>query len=160
MERAKSINGITALDQFVEALGGVEIVISNKLPLRCGWLPITSFIDYCHNSTALITDGPGACSPMIHKMPSSRPEHTQVTFELPSSLWADRVYVVGNFNHWSQTTTPLTQARDGIWRATVELFEGQQYQFRYLINGTWTADFQADGFVGGEGIPYSLINLL
>jgi len=96
---------------------------------------------------------------MIHKTVSPRPAHAQVTFELPASLWADKVFVVGDFNHWSATSTPLTQTRDGVWRATVELPIGQQYQFRYWVNGAWTADGQADGFVSHEGLSNSILSL-
>ena len=97
---------------------------------------------------------------MVLKAFSPVTEHTRITFELPSSLWADRVYVVGDFNHWSQTSTPLTQARDGAWRATLDLPIGKQYQFYYLINGRSHADNQADGFANAEReFPTSLIKL-
>lgn len=88
---------------------------------------------------------------MVHKLHSPLANHRRVLFELPSSLWADRVFVVGNFKQGAQVRTPLTQARDGVWRATLDLPVGRQYQFHYLVNGAWTADFHADGFVPGEG---------
>ena len=64
---------------------------------------------------------------MVRKMASPEVNHVCVLFELPSSLWADRVFVVGDFNQRSPTRTPLVQASDGAWRATLDLPAGQQY---------------------------------
>lgn len=83
---------------------------------------------------------------MIHKQPSSYPGHVRVIFELPSCLWADRIYLVGDFNQWNEQATPMHQGRDGVWRAMVDLPAGQQFQFRYLIDGQWKTDYHADGF--------------
>ncbi len=81
---------------------------------------------------------------MIYKAASPLPKHVRVTFELPASLWAGQVYVVGDFNRWSDHATPLQQARDGAWRATVDLPTGRCYEFRYLIDGQWRMDAQTD----------------
>lgn len=97
---------------------------------------------------------------MIGKTLSPLVGHARIQFELPASLWADRVFVVGDFNQWCPTSTPLTQARDGAWRAVLDLPTGHQYYFRYLVNGEWRAEFQADGFATAEGLPTSFINLL
>jgi 1,4-alpha-glucan branching enzyme len=37
----------------------------------------------------------------------------RVTFTLPDSVWADRVYLVGDFNQWSRTSHPFQRDRDG-----------------------------------------------
>lgn len=83
---------------------------------------------------------------MIYKTPSPQPGHTRVVFELPSSVWADRISLVGEFNDWDHRNTPLTQGRDGAWRAQVDLPTGGQYKFGYLVNGQWQTDRQADDF--------------
>ena len=82
---------------------------------------------------------------MIHKQICSTKGVMEVIFELPSGMWADRVYVVGDFNDWSKTETPMRQERDGVWRAMVEVPLGRQYEFRYLIDGNWRTDYHADG---------------
>jgi hypothetical protein len=82
---------------------------------------------------------------MIHKMISPLPGHVRVVFELPSCLWADRIFLVGDFNQWDEKATPMKQDRDGIWRATVDLRYGAQVEFRYLIDGQWRTDYHADG---------------
>lgn len=82
---------------------------------------------------------------MIYKQPSPQCDHVRVTFELPSCIWADRIYVTGDFNDWSHTSTPMRQSRDGVWRAVVDLPSGRPYEFRYLIDGRWHTDYHADG---------------
>lgn len=69
-----------------------------------------------------------------------------VSFELPSTMWAERVNLVGEFNDWDTTATPMTRTRsDANWRVTVELKKGQQYRFRYLVDGKeWLNDWHAD----------------
>jgi 1,4-alpha-glucan branching enzyme len=95
---------------------------------------------------------------MIDKTLSPLPQHVRVVFELPAHLWADQVFVVGDFNGWDICATPLHQARDGRWRAVVDLPHGSQYQFRYLIDGRWLADAYADGFaIGLDGTENSIV---
>lgn len=43
---------------------------------------------------------------MIYKTPSPKPNHVRVTFELPASLWAHQVFLVGDFNGWGPATLP------------------------------------------------------
>jgi hypothetical protein len=67
-------------------------------------------------------------------------------FELPSYIWADRVYVTGSFNDWDKNGVPVCQDRDGVWRAAVDLPVGQRHEFRYVVDGEWHTDYHADGF--------------
>jgi len=83
---------------------------------------------------------------MICKLPLTQPGTVRVVFELPSCVWADRIFVTGSFNDWDRTALPMVQDRDGVWRATLELPAGQSFQFRYLIDGRWQTDDHADGF--------------
>lgn len=95
---------------------------------------------------------------MIRKFVSSTPGYVCVAFELPSCLWADRIFLVGDFNGWNETATPMHQDRDGIWRVTVELLQGSAHEFRYLIDGQWTSDSHADGFVENNfGVSNSVV---
>ena len=96
---------------------------------------------------------------MIKKVTSSVPGHIDVSFELPSCLWADRIFLVGDFNGWNETATPLQQDRSGIWRVTVALPQEQRYEFRYLIDGKWMSDSHADGFAENSfGISNSVVH--
>lgn len=82
---------------------------------------------------------------MIRKYPSPLPGHIRVVFELPSCVWADRIFLTGDFNEWRQHDIELRQSRSGIWQATIDLTKGKSYQFRYLIDGQWRTDSHADG---------------
>ncbi len=82
---------------------------------------------------------------MIQKQINSIKGVMEITFELPSGLWADRIYVVGDFNEWNKQATPMRQGRDGVWRATINVPLGRQFEFRYLIDGDWHTDYHADG---------------
>lgn len=84
---------------------------------------------------------------MITKHRSPRSGFVHVCFELPAYLWADRVYLVGDFNAWHRQQTPLRQDRDGVWRVVVELPVGQRFEFRYLVDNHWLTDCHSDGVV-------------
>lgn len=97
---------------------------------------------------------------MIYKVPSHQPGFARVVFELPSCVWADRIYVTGSFNNWDKTQDPMIQDRDGVWRAILELPAGQTYEFRYIIDGRWQTDYHADGFTDNEyGSHNSIVDL-
>jgi hypothetical protein len=97
---------------------------------------------------------------MIYKVPSNQSGYVRVVFELPSCVWADRIFVSGSFNDWSQTQMPMLQDRDGVWRAVIELPAGQAHEFRYFIDGRWQTDYHADGFTDNNfGSHNSVIDL-
>ena len=97
---------------------------------------------------------------MIHKTRSSIAGYRRVIFELPASLWADQIFVVGDFDQGQANRMPLVQERDGIWRAALDLPIGQSYPFHYLVNGERRTDFHADGFaMTASGVLTSLIHL-
>lgn len=84
---------------------------------------------------------------MIHKQRSAIPGHVQVIFELPASVWADKIFLTGDFNQWSPCNIPLHQKHDGVWRVSLDLPLGQRYEFRYVIDGHWSSEFHADGHI-------------
>lgn len=97
---------------------------------------------------------------MIHKTPSTKAGYTRVTFELPSCVWADRIYVTGTFNNWNENEYSLQQSRDGIWRVSIELPAGKEYEFRYLVDGRWQTDYHADGYTDNAyGSQNSILDL-
>ncbi|NLG49060.1 MAG: glycoside hydrolase family 13 [Chloroflexi bacterium] len=92
---------------------------------------------------------------MITKGNASKPDKLRVTFRLPSSIWAETVHLVGDFNGWNRQSHPLDRTAEGSWEITLELDRGRMYQFRYLVNGTdWQNDWNADRYIpnpfGGE----------
>ncbi len=79
----------------------------------------------------------------------------RVTFELspaevPEGLQPKQVFLVGDFNDWNPTGTPMQQLENGVFTITLELEAGRTYQFRYLINQSyWYNDWTADAYVDG-----------
>jgi len=92
---------------------------------------------------------------MIYKTPSSQSGQIRVIFELPACVWADQVFLVGDFNEWNEAALPFRQDRNGVWRAAIDLPVGKQFQFRYLVDGSWRTDYHADGY---QDSPYQTAN--
>lgn len=81
----------------------------------------------------------------------------RVTFTLTSEHLdndeAESVYLVGDFNYWDETATPMQRTKNGDWQVTLELAPEREYQFRYLVNGNrWQNEWHADRFVAN---PFS-----
>ena len=85
---------------------------------------------------------------MIKKETIAGTDQIRVTFAVPATAWADRVNLVGEFNDWDTTATPMFQTRsDANWQVTVELKAGSRYRFRYLVDGQeWLNDWHADDY--------------
>ena len=62
---------------------------------------------------------------MIHKRPSKNKDRVIVTFEIPSSIWADQIHLVGDFNDWDRRSLPFHQNGQDDWRVEVELEVGR-----------------------------------
>ncbi len=70
--------------------------------------------------------------------------------ELPEGLKAECVHLVGEFNDWDTSATPMRRGKGGAFRVLVELEPGREFQFRYLVNGEhWCNDWHADAYVPG-----------
>ncbi len=71
----------------------------------------------------------------------------QGTFVLPPEVKGDTVHLVDEFNDW-QTSHAMRRQKDGSWRITMELEQGGEYQFCYLVDvQRWLNDPQADKYV-------------
>jgi 1,4-alpha-glucan branching enzyme len=79
----------------------------------------------------------------------SRPE-CKVTFRLSGEQAeeAETVHVVGDFNDWETTATPMKKLKSGDFTVTLDLDVDQEYEFRYLIDqAAWQNDQTADRYV-------------
>ncbi len=73
----------------------------------------------------------------------------KTTFTLPKDAApkADTVTIVGDFNGWDRTSTPMKSHKNGTYTVTLDLQKGE-YRFRYLINGIkWENDWYADRYL-------------
>jgi len=74
----------------------------------------------------------------------------KVTFSLPSQIakLANTANLVGDFNDWNANATPMKRLKNGTFTATLNLRRGEEYQFRYLLDGVrWENDGKADKYV-------------
>jgi 1,4-alpha-glucan branching enzyme len=81
------------------------------------------------------------------KKPGSKADTVRVTFDVASSLWADEIHLVGDFNHWDHDSLPLAHSPHNGWRISLELDRGRTYQYRFLVDKTrWCNDVNADRY--------------
>ena len=72
----------------------------------------------------------------------------RVTFELPSQVNAQTVALCGEFNQWDPTKHPMKRRKDGSFSLAVALKPGNEYRYRYLLDGeAWENDWAADRYV-------------
>ena len=74
----------------------------------------------------------------------------KVIFTVPKQLgaFASTVHLVGDFNDWNKSITPMKRLKNGSFTATLFLRQDAEYEFRFLLDGlTWENDPQADKYV-------------
>jgi 1,4-alpha-glucan branching enzyme len=72
----------------------------------------------------------------------------QVTFYTAAELDAEEVCLVGDFNNWDESATPMQALKDGRFKTVLELEPECEFQFRYLIDGCeWHNEWEADRYV-------------
>ncbi len=79
----------------------------------------------------------------------------KVEFTVPDAIAAnaENVFLVGDFNNWDESATPMTRYKNGKFKVTLDLEPNREYQFRYLVNGSqWHNDWDADRYVAN---PFS-----
>ena len=77
----------------------------------------------------------------------------KVTFRLTKEAAPDakQVTIVGDFNEWDTTKTPMTRLKNGDYLITLDLKSKKEYRFRYLIDGDrWENDWQADDYLPND----------
>jgi hypothetical protein len=65
---------------------------------------------------------------------------------------AGKVALVGDFNDWDETRSPVMQAdKNGLWSVTLPLSVGR-HLYAYVVDGTWIADPNAPA--AGDGLGH------
>jgi 1,4-alpha-glucan branching enzyme len=59
---------------------------------------------------------------------------------------AENVYLVGDFNRWNEESHPMRKTKGLRFELEVKIPPGR-YQFKYLIDGVWWNDPDADEYV-------------
>lgn len=85
----------------------------------------------------------------------------KVTFTVPADE-AKKVAVVGDFNNWkANKASALTKLKNGNFKGTLELPKETTYEFKYIIDGNYVNEAEADryqwnDFAGGENAVLEL----
>lgn len=84
----------------------------------------------------------------------------KVTFTLAAEE-AKKVAVVGSFNEWNEKATPLKKLKNGTFKGTVDLESNTSYEFRYLVDGAFVNDEEADSYAWNDfaGAENAIIKL-
>lgn len=84
----------------------------------------------------------------------------KVTFSLLAED-AENVSVVGSFNEWDDTAAPLKKLKNGTFKGTLDLESGTSYEFRYLVDGNYVNDEEADSYAWSDfaGAENSVLSL-
>ena len=69
----------------------------------------------------------------------------KVTFSLEAKE-ANAVSVIGDFNNWNPSEGALGKLKNGTFKATFDLPKDASYEFKYLIDGTFVNEPEADAF--------------
>ncbi|MEO0058712.1 MAG: hypothetical protein RLZZ312_359 [Bacteroidota bacterium] len=70
----------------------------------------------------------------------------KVTFSIVAKT-ASVVSVVGDFNSWDPKVGELAKLKNGTFKATFDLPKDASYEFKYLVDGDYVNEPEADSFI-------------
>ncbi len=72
----------------------------------------------------------------------------KVTFQLPpeEAGQAQSVSLCGDFNNWDPAANPMRRQKNGSFTLALDLPVGGTQRFRYLADGAWLNDAEADSY--------------
>lgn len=73
----------------------------------------------------------------------------KVTFAIEAEE-AQNVALVGSFNEWNTDANQLIKLKNGTFKGTVDLEKDNSYEFRYVVDGNYVNDEQADAYQWNE----------
>ena len=73
----------------------------------------------------------------------------KVTFSVEAKE-ANVAAVVGDFNNWNPAEGELSKLKNGTFKGVFELNKDASYEFKYVIDGAYVNDSEADSFVWNE----------
>lgn len=84
----------------------------------------------------------------------------KVTFSVVAKD-AKSVAVVGDFNNWNAAEGELTKLKNGTFKAVIEIPKDTTYEFKYVIDGAFANEPEADSqvwndFAGSENSVLSV----
>ncbi len=73
----------------------------------------------------------------------------KVTFAYPAPELKE-LALVGDFNDWNATKTPMKKLKNGVFKVVVDLDVEKSYEYKFLSNGEYLNDNEPDAFVFNE----------
>ncbi|WP_418264037.1 isoamylase early set domain-containing protein [Flavobacterium faecale] len=73
----------------------------------------------------------------------------KVTFSIEAKD-AINVAVVGDFNNWNVEEGALNKLKNGTFKGVFELPKDASYEFKYVVDGTYVNDAEADSYKWNE----------
>ena len=85
---------------------------------------------------------------MVSKSYNKKKTYCKVTFRHKPVSEVQEVQILGDFNEWGTKKKQLLKKRkDGTFSLTLSLKSQADYQYRFLVDGAWVTDTQADAVV-------------
>ncbi|WP_348824308.1 isoamylase early set domain-containing protein [Flavobacterium aestuarii] len=69
----------------------------------------------------------------------------KVTFSVEAKE-ANQVSVIGDFNDWKIEEGVLSKLKNGTFKGTFEVSKDAEYEFKYVIDGTYQNEPEADSY--------------
>lgn len=82
----------------------------------------------------------------------------RISFKLRAPK-AQKVQLAGTFNSWDPATRVLRRDAKGTWKTSM-LLEPGTYEFRFLVDGEWINDPDADQVSNPFGTANSLLTVM
>ncbi|GIZ09218.1 isoamylase early set domain-containing protein [Flavobacterium sp. UMI-01] len=73
----------------------------------------------------------------------------KVTFSIEAKD-AINASVVGDFNNWSIEEGAMSKLKNGTFKGVFELPKDASYEFKYVVDGTYINDTEADSYKWNE----------
>ncbi|MFV5684759.1 isoamylase early set domain-containing protein [Flavobacterium sp. GB2R13] len=73
----------------------------------------------------------------------------KVTFSVEAKQ-AKAASVVGDFNNWNLAEGALSKLKNGTFKATYDLNKDASYEFKYVIDGEFVNEPEADSFIWND----------
>jgi 1,4-alpha-glucan branching enzyme len=86
----------------------------------------------------------------IKKQYSEKKPLCKVTFKIAKEVVGSvkQISLAGDFNNWNVESIPMKKLKTGEFSVSVDLETGNEYQFKYLLDGKdWMNDEEADNYV-------------
>lgn len=73
----------------------------------------------------------------------------KVTFSVEAKE-ATEASVIGDFNNWNQADGALSKLKNGTFKGVFNIEKDASYEFKYIIDGAFVNEAQADSFLWNE----------